>query len=111
MRLSYFDKMNRFYFIGIGGISMSALAKFLLACGYEVSGSDMNSGEQTEELLFSGVKIHFGANADHPDLQAADAVIYTSAIPENHEELVAARKLGKILWKRSEFLEIVCGFF
>ena len=40
---------------------MSALAKFLLACGYEVSGSDMNSGEQTEELLFSGVKIHFGA--------------------------------------------------
>lgn len=111
MRLSYFDKINRFYFIGIGGISMSALAKFLLACGYEVSGSDMNSGEQTEELLFFGVKIHFGANADHPDLQAADAVIYTSAIPENHEELVAARKLGKILWKRSEFLEIVCGFF
>ena len=102
MRLSYFDKINRFYFIGIGGISMSALAKFLLACGYEVSGSDMNSGEQTVELLFSGVKIHFGANADHPDLQAADAVIYTSAIPENHEELVAARKLGKILWKRSE---------
>ena len=47
MQLSYFDNLRKFYFIGIGGISMSALAKFLLAGGYEVAGSDMTAGEQT----------------------------------------------------------------
>ena len=40
MRLKELKKLKKFYFIGIGGISMSALAKFLALCGYEVSGSD-----------------------------------------------------------------------
>ena len=64
MQLSNFDNIRKFYFIGIGGISMSALAKYLLACGCEVSGSDMASGEQTEELISSGVKVRFSIDAD-----------------------------------------------
>ena len=86
MQLSNFDNIRKFYFIGIGGISMSALAKYLLACGCEVSGSDMASGEQTEELISSGVKVRFSIDADNADLKSAEAVIYTSAIPENHAE-------------------------
>lgn len=111
MQLSNFDNIRKFYFIGIGGISMSALAKYLLACGCEVSGSDMASGEQTEELISSGVKVRFSIDADNADLKSAEAVIYTSAIPENHAELKAARESGKLILKRAELLKLVCGAF
>ena len=84
MQLSYFDNLRKFYFIGIGGISMSALAKFLLAGGYEVAGSDMTAGEQTEELALCGVKIFIGGDAGNPLLRDADAVVYTSAVSEEN---------------------------
>lgn len=90
---------------------MSALAKYLLACGYCVSGSDMSSGEQTEELSLCGVKIYIGEPSENANLRTADAVVYTSAVPENHAELEAARRAGKIVWKRSELLKIVCSAF
>ncbi len=90
---------------------MSALAKYLLANGREVSGSDMTSGEQTEELIHSGVKIHFGAEPGNAELKAAEAVVYTSAVPEENPELRAARESGKTVWKRAELLKLVCGEF
>jgi UDP-N-acetylmuramate--alanine ligase len=89
---------------------MSALAKYLLICGYEVSGSDMSAGEQTEKLLSCGVKVLIGGT-DDPNLLAADAVVYTSAISDEHPQLVAARKAGKQIWERSEFLGLLCKGF
>lgn len=111
MQLSYFDNLRKFYFIGIGGISMSALAKFLLAGGYEVAGSDMTAGEQTEELALCGVKIFIGGDAGNPLLRDADAVVYTSAVSEENAELKEARARGKKIWKRSEFLNVVSKTF
>mgnify|MGYP003272520319 FL=1 len=111
MQLSYFDNLRKFYFIGIGGISMSALAKFLLAGGYEVAGSDMTAGEQTEELALCGVKIFIGGDAGNPLLRDADAVVYTSAVSEDNPELKEARARGKKIWKRSEFLNVVSKTF
>ena len=78
---------------------MSALAKFLLAGGYEVAGSDMTAGEQTEELALCGVKIFIGGDAGNPLLRDADAVVYTSAVSEENAELKEARARGKKIWK------------
>ena len=87
MRIRGLGKAKKIYFIGIGGVSMSALAKFLSVCGYEVSGSDGVKGEWAEKLASYGVKIFIGINANRAELLSADAVIYTDAIAENHEEL------------------------
>ena len=56
MRLIGLKNIKRIYFIGIGGISMSALALLLQDYGYQVSGSDAVKGEQTEKLLQKGCR-------------------------------------------------------
>lgn len=117
MRLKYFDdssrRIRKFYFIGIGGISMSALAKFLSACGYEVAGSDAQSGEQTEELSALGVRVTIGGQGKGicDFLKSADAVVYTDAIAGTDEELTFAKNVGKRIFRRAELLNIVCGGF
>ena len=68
---------NKVHFIGIGGISMSALALILRSRGYEVSGSDMNT-DSFRKLEEAGVTVFHG---HHPDnIQDADLVVYTAAI-------------------------------
>ena len=59
MRLNLINKFSSFYFIGIGGVSMSALAKYLLKFGKKVGGSDAVSSEFTDELIEKGVKNRF----------------------------------------------------
>ena len=93
---------------------MSALCKFLLACGCSVSGEDVAKGERAEELLMRGVEISFGEEECAKIEQRfceAEAIIYTSAIPEDHQRLVAARKRGKKVFRRAEFLKEVCLAF
>ena len=80
MRLNGLENIRSFYFIGIGGISMSALAKLLSVYGYLVSGSDAVRGEETENLAFYGVKIFIGVDENRKELFDADAVVYTDAI-------------------------------
>ncbi len=87
---------------------MSALAKFLKKCGYDVSGSDAYRGEQTETLIESGVKIYIGEDENREALRLADAVVYTDAIPNAHKELQAAIALQKRLLPRAQLLDIVC---
>ena len=111
MRLNGLEKITKVYFIGIGGISMSALAKFLTTCGYEVSGSDATRGEETKELAFYGVKVHIGADKNREELLSSDLVVYTDAIDERHEEFVSARTLGKKILSRGELLKLVCENF
>ena len=90
---------------------MSALAKFLSVCGYEVSGCDGVRGEETETLAFYGVRVYIGADQSRKELCEADAVIYTDAIPLEHEELKKAREEGKILYTRAELLALICEEF
>ena len=111
MRLQGLKKEKNIYFIGIGGISMSALAKFLSVCGYEVSGSDGVRGEETDALAFYGVKVYIGVDAARRELTESDCVVYTDAIPAEHTELKAARSLGKRLFSRAELLELICMEF
>ncbi|MEK7622060.1 MAG: UDP-N-acetylmuramate--L-alanine ligase [Patescibacteria group bacterium] len=89
--------MKKVYFIGIGGIGVSALARKYLGEGWKVAGSDRSASLITTELRTLGAKIFLKQKAANitNDL---DLVIYTIAIPDNHPELIRAKKLGiKIL--------------
>ncbi len=90
---------------------MSALAKFLSVCGYEVAGSDGVKSEETEALAFYGVKAFIGVDGQRAELLDSDVVVYTDAIPIRHAELKKARELKKILYSRAELLGEVCRAF
>lgn len=91
-------------FIGIGGIGMSALARFFVAQGVKVSGYDKTASALTHELANLGIDIHYEEDltkvATHADL-----IIYTPAIPENHQELCWYRDHGYTICKRSDVLQ------
>lgn len=83
------------YFIGIGGIGVSALARYFLAFGNKVSGSDLFSSEITEALKDKGAKIFIGKHKIlNIKSQALDLVIYSPAVQENNLELKWAKKSG-----------------
>lgn len=98
------ENWRKVYFIGIGGIGMSAIARFFFEHGAEVSGYDRTESALTRELEAGGMEIHY---EDRPDLVPVDAdlVIYTPAIPSNQGELIRCRELNLRLCKRSEVLE------
>lgn len=96
------DNSKKVHFIGIGGISMSGLAEILLHRGYKVSGSDMKSSPIVDKLKASGAEIFNGHHKEN--INGADIVVYTAAIAEDNEELMAAKNSGKILMDRAEFL-------
>lgn len=111
MRLKSLEKIKKVYFIGIGGISMSALAKFLSVCGYDVSGSDGVKSEESENLSFYGIRVYVGVDAEREALKKADAVIYTDAISETNAELNAARSRQTKVYSRVELLAMICAEF
>ena len=94
---------KRVYFIGIGGISMSGLAKLAIARGAIVSGSDMSSSPVTEELEGMGAIIHVGHEASNITSDI-DLVVYTLAISSDNPELLRARELGLPVMERAEML-------
>ena len=103
--------MKNVYFIGIGGIGMSALARYYKFKGYAVAGYDRTPSELTHALETEGISVHY---EDRPDLMPADKeetlVVYTPAIPADLGELVKAREEGYLLLKRSRTLgEIARG--
>lgn len=94
--------MKHVYFIGIGGIGMSAIARYYHHAGYLVSGYDRTPSKLTAALESEGIAIHY---EDHPDLIPASVtdtlVIYTPAIPASLQELQVAKERGYRLIKRS----------
>ncbi len=102
MHLNIVSKYNSFYFIGIGGVSMSGLAKYLLNSGKRVGGSDVCANEYTEELIKIGAKVNF-ENVPY-DIDEYDIVVYTDAISENDSRLVRAKDLSKPVIPRGQFL-------
>jgi len=84
---------KKIHFIGIGGIGMSALARFFVHEGKQVSGSDREESIITEKLGKLGVELFFEQLASNITSDI-DLVVYTEAMPKNHVEMVAAKKLG-----------------
>ena len=85
---------NGVHFIGIGGIGVSALARYYLAKGHQVSGSDLVASEITQALKKKGAKITINSQLARNVLANMDLVIYSPAVPENNPELKQAKKLG-----------------
>lgn len=93
---------KKVHFIGIGGISMSGIASLLLNKGYEVSGSDRSLTEITKHLKDEGADIFIGQSKDN--IKNPDLVVYTDAILDDNEEIIAARKLDIPVVSRGVFL-------
>lgn len=100
------DKLKEVYFIGIGGIGMSAIARFFHAGGVKVSGYDKTSTALTRELEASGIKVHYEENLMLIP-KTPDIVVYTPAVPAEHKELVYYRQNGIKVVKRSDVLQII----
>src|SRR4051812_39527224 len=99
---------GRLYFIGIGGIGMSALARYFLSIGKKVSGYDRTRTALTTELEKSGIAIHYEENIDLIP-KDADVVVYTPAIPSDHKELAYYREHNYKVVKRSDVLQWITG--
>lgn len=100
------SKIKHIYFLGIGGIGMSALARYFMSYGIKVTGYDKTPTTLTHELLNEGIKIHFDENISLL-AEDIDLVIYTPAIPSHHEELLYFKKKAIPLKKRSEILGLI----
>ena len=98
--------IRHIYFIGIGGIGMSALARYFHSLGIKVSGYDKTPSPLTLELEAAGMEIHYTDDlASAP--RDADAVVFTPAIPAGHAELNFYRENGYPVMKRSDVLQII----
>ena len=95
--------IKRVYFLGIGGIGMSALARYFNTKGVAVSGYDKTETVLTKKLEAEGIVIHFKDNIEFID-KAAELVIYTPAVPKDHKELNYFLENNYNLVKRSEVL-------
>ncbi|MCD6550504.1 UDP-N-acetylmuramate--L-alanine ligase [bacterium] len=85
--------MQKIHFIGIGGIGVSALARFYLKKGYQVSGSDLVSSEITDELKRNGAKIFIGRHSQKNLPSNVWKVVYSPAVSFDNPELQKAKKL------------------
>lgn len=83
----------KIYFIGIGGIGVSALAQYYLSKGHEVSGSDLVSSEVTEMLINKGINIHIGNSADNIKKEI-DLLVYSPAVKSSNLEYRQAKQFG-----------------
>lgn len=97
------NTVNNVFFIGIGGIGMSGLARFFNERGVHVSGYDKTETPLTQALVQEGISVHYTDDIALLN-QQADWVIYTPAIPANHTQLNWYRSNGFTLLKRSEVL-------
>ena len=92
------------YFIGIGGIGMSALARYFLSKGVQVSGYDKTETALTKELTAEGMSIHYNEDVNVIPKEVA-LVVYTPAVPKEHAELLYYQNNGYKVVKRSDVLQ------
>lgn len=102
------NAINNVYFIGIGGIGMSALARYFVAKGKDVAGYDKTPSDITEALQELGVEVHYSDSVAEINSAFLDPqhtlVVYTPAVPKDHSELNYFRNNNFEVYKRSQVL-------
>ena len=102
------ETIKSVYFVGAGGIGMSALVRYFLFKGKIVAGYDRTPTPLTETLIAEGAQIHYEENVDLIPEACKDKestlVIYTPAVPQEHEEIVYFRNNGFEIQKRAQVL-------
>jgi UDP-N-acetylmuramate--alanine ligase len=105
------ENIKSVYFIGAGGIGMSALVRYFLAKGKFVAGYDRTRSQLTDQLIAEGAQIHFDENVNAIPKQCLDKgstlVVLTPAIPSEHAELTFMRENGFNIQKRAQVLGII----
>ena len=105
------DHIKIYYFIGIGGIGMSALARYFKAAGKVVYGYDKTPSAITRDLEKLGIAIHFDDSVEavpiKPEDKAKILVVYTPAIPKSHKGFAYVQKQGFSIKKRAEVLGLL----
>lgn len=104
------EDIKSIYFIGIGGIGMSALARYFLAIGKKVAGYDRTATPLTDHLIKEGASIHFIDDITLiPDFCSKEntLIVYTPAISKNHKEWNFLQDSGYSIMKRAEVLGII----
>ncbi|HYG01904.1 MAG TPA: UDP-N-acetylmuramate--L-alanine ligase [Chryseosolibacter sp.] len=106
------EQYHNVYFLGIGGIGMSALARWFMKKGLRVSGYDKTSTALTTELASEGMNIHFddavsSIPAEVLNEKGQTLVIFTPAIPGDHKEYNYLKAQGYLISKRSEVLGLI----
>ncbi len=102
------SQAHTMYFLGIGGIGMSALARYFLKMGKEIHGYDLTPTPLTRQLESEGMKIHYEADLNLIPPKT-DFVIYTPAIPSGHKELEHLRNRELPILKRAEVIGQLTG--
>jgi UDP-N-acetylmuramate--alanine ligase len=104
-------KVHNIYFVGIGGIGMSALARYFHANGKKVAGYDRTSTKITDELQSLGIDIHFEDDPKNISTEFKDPktslIVFTPAIPESHAELNFFLSNEFTVMKRAEVLGLI----
>ena len=98
----FFARPRRVHFIGAGGIGMSALALLLKTRGHRVSGSDERDGAMPAKLRAAGLEIFIGHDAKN--VEGAEAIFYSSAIPHDNAEWIAGHEAGIPFYHRSQLM-------
>ena len=105
------NTLKSVYFIGAGGIGMSALVRYFLSIGKKVAGYDRTPSELTQKLIAEGAAIHYEENVEAIPNEFLDPnttlIIYTPAIPTTHAELIYFQKNGFTIQKRSQVLGLL----
>src|ERR1051325_7578741 len=96
--------IKKVYFLGIGGIGMSALARFFMQQGAEVRGYDRTETELTRQLVAEGAQIHY-EDSEALLWPEAELVVYTPAIPKHNVEFNWYKQRGLEVYKRSDVLQ------
>lgn len=100
------NDIQKIYFIGIGGIGMSALARYFKSKGCTVGGYDKTETPLTKKLVTEGIAIHYEDNTELAP-KNVQLVVYTPAVPKEHQEMNWYRANGFTLMKRSEVLGLI----
>ncbi len=105
------NSIKSVYFIGAGGIGMSALVRYFLSKGKKVAGYDRTQSELTDKLIEEGAEIHYEENVSLIPEECKDKentlVIYTPAIPLTHKEFVYFKENGFEILKRAQVLGMI----
>ena len=96
------EGIERVHMVGVGGVGMEAMARFLACLGYRVSGSDLDPATPEAQLREDGIEVYLGHAPEH--VEGSQLVVYSAAVPEENEELAAARRLGIHTMSRARML-------
>ncbi len=97
-----FGKFKKLHFVGIGGSGMSGIAEVLHNLGFKITGSDLKKSSVTQRLESLGIKVYYGH--DPANIDDADVLVISTAVPDDNPEVVAARELKIPVIRRADML-------